>query len=66
MTEEQIYYECTSCFAGMEIYKDSEGANGKHRVSFDAPIGKYVNIKIGQMIPDHKCYKCKKRKLIRT
>ena len=67
-TTEQIYVECTAskCLAGMELFTAFDGTKGKHRVSFEAPLGKFTHIKNGNMIPDIKCYKCRKEKLIRV
>jgi len=61
----QIYCECHFCRAGMEIYTDFNGKKGKHRVSFEVPIGEFIGIKKGDLIPGKKCYKCKKETLIR-
>ena len=64
---EQIFYECvdSKCLAGMETFKYEDDTIGKHRVSFEAPIGEFTLIKKGQMLPNTKCYRCRKKTLIR-
>ena len=63
----QIFVECINplCLDGMEIYTDFDGKKGKHRVSFEVPIGMFIGVKKGQLVPDLKCRKCKKETLIR-
>ena len=61
----RLFVECLSCKDGMEIYKDWNGSENKHKVSFEVPIGEFIGIKKGDMIPGLKCRKCKKETLIR-
>ena len=65
---ENVFYECTEskCLAGMEMFTDFNGIKRRHRVSFEAPLAEYSHIKRGQFIPEMKCYKCRKKRLIRV
>ena len=68
MTEstEDITIECTGCMCGMEVFKDFNGIKRKHRVSFEAPLGKFTHIKKGQLVPNKNCPDCEKELLIRV
>lgn len=63
---EDIYYECTGCMAGMELFTDEHGIQRKHRTSFEADLGKFSQIKKGQFIPNKSCHNCEKETLIRV
>lgn len=63
---EQITYECTNCKSGMETYIDFNGVKRKHKISFEAPLGKFSHIKRDQLLPDKSCPDCEKEVLIRV
>ena len=61
---EQIYYECINCLSGMKTFKYNDGTIAVHKVSFEAKIGEFAGVKMGQIL-DKKCHKCRKKTLIR-
>lgn len=63
---EDIGIECTYCLCGMETFTDFNGVKRKHRVSFEADIGKFTHVKKGQFIPNKGCPACEKELLIRV
>lgn len=65
-TTEQIFTECTGCLAGMELFKDTSGIQRKHKISFEADLGKFSHIKKGNYIPNKGCSYCEEELLIRV
>tara|TARA_R100001244_G_scaffold64380_1_gene53311 strand:+ start:1307 stop:1513 length:207 start_codon:yes stop_codon:yes gene_type:complete len=63
---ENIFYECTGCMAGMELFADFEGVKRKHRISFEADLGKFFHVKKGQFVLNKSCPNCEKEVLIRV
>ena len=63
---ESIFYECTGCMAGMELFTDFEGVKRKHRISFEADLGQFSHVKKGQFVPNKSCHNCQKELLMRV
>lgn len=63
---ENIFYECTGCMAGMELFTDFEGVKRKHRISFEADLGQFSHVKKGQFVTNKSCPNCENEVLIRV